>query len=234
VDRRIQVGCACCGLFGGLLIGVGLLAVAGIVPAPSGAWNAGQIASYFATNQDRLRVGLLMAMIGTPLMLPMLVLITTLLRRSDPRLTPLAYTQLASGLMFMTFFIIPVVLWGAAVFRPDRAPGSTQAINDIASTMFYWGFSPGTVECGAMGLAVLLDRSERPFFPRWVGYVDLAVAVAYIGGAPAVFFKSGVFGWDGLFSLWIPFAGFSVWLWVTFVSCMKAVDEPANLQPVPA
>jgi hypothetical protein len=234
VDRRTQIGCAVSGLLGGLLIGVGLLAVARIVPAPSASWDAARIASYFSSNRDQLRVGLLLAMLGVSLMLPMLVLIALLLKRSDPRVAPLAYTQLVAGATFMMLFLIPVLLWGAAVFRPDRSPGSTQAINDIASTIFYWGVSPGVVECAAMGLAVLLDRSERPLFPRWVGYVDLAVAVAYAGGAPAIFVKTGPFGWDGLFSLWLPFAGFSVWLAVTFFSCVKAVEAPDAMVPAPA
>jgi hypothetical protein len=231
VDRRTQIGCAVSGLLGGLLIGVGLLAVARIVPAPSASWNAAQIASYFSSNQDQLRAGLLLAMTGVALMLPMLVLIALLLKRSDPRVAPLAYTQLVAGATFMMLFLIPVLLWGAAAFRPDRSPASTQTINDIASTIFYWGVSPGVVECAAMGLAVLLDRSERPLFPRWVGYVDLAVAAAYAGGAPAIFVKTGAFGWDGLFSLWLPFAGFSVWLGVTFFSCVKAVDTPSVAAP---
>ena len=84
---------------------------------------------------------------------------------------------------------------------------------------------------GPRGVA---HRSERPLFPRWVGYVDLAVAVAYAGGAPAIFVKTGAFGWDGLLSLWVPFAGFSVWLGVTFFSCVKAVDGPAVAAPAPA
>jgi Domain of unknown function (DUF4386) len=234
VDRRTQIGCAVSGLLGGLLIGVGLLAVARIVPAPSASWDATRIASYFSSNQDQLRVGLLLAMLGVSLMLPMLVLIALLLKRSDPHLAPLAYTQLVAGATFMMLFLIPVLLWGAAVFRPDRSPVSTQTINDIASTIFYWGVSPGVVECAAMGLAVLLDRSEHPLFPRWVGYVDLAVAVAYAGGAPAIFVKTGPFGWDGLFSLWLPFAGFSVWLAVTFFSCIKAVDTPPAVVPATA
>mgnify|MGYP001416691067 CR=1 FL=1 len=121
-DRRVQVGCAVWGLIGGLLIGIGLLAVAGIVPAPSASWNAAQIASYFRSNQDQLRVGLLLAMIGVPLMLPMLVLIMALLKRSDPRVAPLAYAQLVAGATFMLLFLIPILLWGTAAFRPDR-PG---------------------------------------------------------------------------------------------------------------
>jgi hypothetical protein len=224
VDRRVQLAFAWCGLIGGGLIGVGLVAVAGIVPAPSAADTAAQIAAYYRTNADQLRAGLLMAMVGAPLMIPFLVLIALQLKASDRRLAPLAYTQLVAGTTFFLMFLIPVLLWGAAVFRPDRPAAGTQLINDVGSTIFYWAFSPGSVEVAAAGIAVLMDRSERPLFPRWLGYLDLAVAVAYAGGAPAVFFKTGAFGWDGLFALWLPFAGFSAWLASTFVTSVRAID----------
>jgi len=208
------------------LIGVGLLVVAGLVPAPSAADSAAKIAAFYRDNTDSIRAGLLMAMIGSALMLPFLVLIMVQLKRDDARLAPLAYTQLVAGATFFLMFLIPVVLWGVAAFRPDRPAASTQLINDTASTIFYWAVSPGVVECAAMGIAVLMARSEHTSFPRWVGYLDLAVAVAYAGGAPAIFVKTGAFGWDGLFSLWLPFAGFTAWLATTFFFSIKAADAP--------
>lgn len=228
MDRRLQVGCAWCGLIGGALIGVGLLVVAGIVPAPSGADSASQIAEYYRSNADHLRVGLLMAMMGAPLMLPFLVLVTLQLKASNPRLAPLAYTQLIAGTVFFLMFLIPVLLWAAAAFRPGRAAGGTQLLNDVGSTIFYWAVSPGCIEVAAVGIAVLMDRSARPLYPRWLGYLDLAVAVAYAGGAPAVFFKTGAFGWDGAFALWVPFAAFSVWLAATFFTSIRAIDAPGK------
>ena len=186
--------------------------------------TAAQIAAYYRTDTQAIRAGLLMAMIGSSLMLPFLVLVMVQLKASNPRLAPLAYTQLIAGTVFFMMFLIPIVLWGAAVFRPERAGSGTQVINDIASTIFYWAFAPGTVEAAAVGIAVLMDRSARPVYPRWLGYLDLGVAVAYCGGAPAVFFKTGAFGWDGLFALWVPFAGFSAWLAATFWTCLRAAD----------
>ena len=232
MDRRIQVLFAWCGLVGGGMIGIGLLVVAQIVPAPSAADSATQIASFFGDNAAQIRAGLLMAMVGASLMFPFLVLIMVQLKQSDPRLAPLAYTQLVAGAAFMLMFLIPVLLWGVAAFRPDRSPGSTQLINDTASTIFYWGFAPGTVECAAMGLAVLFDRSDHPIFPRWVGYVDLFAAVAYAGGAPAAFVKTGAFGWDGFFTLWLPLVGFSLWLGATFTfSLRRAGSERGSSSP---
>jgi hypothetical protein len=234
VDRRIQVGCAWSGLVGGTLIGLGLIVVAGIVPAPSAANNASQIAGFYRSNASSIKVGLLLAMVGASLLFPFLALILVQLKRSDPRLAPLAYTQFIAGGIFMAAFLIPVLLWGTAAFRPDRPAASTQLLNDAGSTIFYWAFAPGTVECAAMGIAVLLDRSEHPIFPRWVGYIDLFAAVAYAGGAPAVFVKTGAFGWDGVFALWLPLVGFSAWLWATFTCSIRPGGRPPDPAVAPA
>lgn len=210
------MGCAWSGIIGGSLVALGLIVVAGIVPAPSAADTAAQIAGFYRSNTDSIKAGLLLAMVGASLMFPFLALITVQLKRSDPRLAPLAYTQFVAGGIFMAAFLIPILLWGTAAFRPDRPAASTQLLNDAGSTIFYWAFAPGTVECAAMGLAVLLDRSEHPIFPRWVGYVDLFTAAAYAAGAPAIFVKTGAFGWDGVCALWLPLAGFGAWMWATF------------------
>jgi hypothetical protein len=154
------------------------------------------------------------------------------LKASSPRLAPLAYTSLVAGTTFFLMFLIPVLLWSTAAFRPDRPATGTQLLNDIGSTMFYWTFSPGTIEVAAVGIAVLMDRSEHPLFPRWLGYLDLAVAVAYAGGAPDVFFKSGAFGWDGAFPVWIPFAAFCAWLGATFVTSLRAVNAVSEIPAV--
>ena len=233
MDRRTQIGCAVSGLIGGLLIGVGLLAVARIVAGAVGLLGRradcvvlqlepGSAARRVAARDGRRLADAADARADRG---------AAQAQRPEARAACLH----ATGRRRHIHDALPDP--GAPVGRrrvpSDRSPVSTQTSNDVASTIFYWGVSPGVVECAAMGIAVLLDRSERPLFPRWVGYVDLAVALAYAGGAPAIFVKTGAFGWDGLFSLWLPFAGFSVWLGVTFFSCLKAVDPPAGTVPAP-
>jgi hypothetical protein len=230
MDRRIQLLCAWCGpLFGGLFV-LGFWVIAGLVPPPSAASSASTTAAFYRDNAGHLRVGLLVAMMAAPLMVPFLVAIAVQLKRSDRRLAPLAYVQLACGTVFMFEFLLPVLLIGTAAFRPDRPAAETQLLNDTAFTIFLWAVAPGCIEVAAMGIAILMDRSERPLFPRWSGYVDIAVAVVYAGGAGTVFAKTGAFGWGGVFTLWAPLVGFAVWITVTFSTLIKAI----NREPEPA
>jgi hypothetical protein len=226
-DRRIEIACAWCGPLGLLLFVVGFWLVAGLLPPPSASESAAGIAHFYRENQDQLRIGLLVSMIATPLLVPFMVLLTLQIRRSDERLAPLAYTQLICGTILVLEILIALVLMAVAAFRPGRGAELTQLTNDAAFTFLLWAFAPPTLEYLAIGAAALLDRSERPIFPRWVGYFDIAVAVIFMAGGPTLFVKGGAFGWDGALALWAVLIAFSVWVWVTFAMMLRTINATA-------
>jgi Domain of unknown function (DUF4386) len=228
MDRRVQLLCAWCGPVFLTLFLVGFWFVAGLVPPPAATDTAQQIAGFYRNHAGQLRVGLLLLLIGAPLLVPFSLLLAMQLKRSDERIAPLAYVQLLMSVVTMLELLLPVVLMGAAAFRPSRPPASTQVLNDTAFTILLWAFSPPTFEFAAIGLAILWDRSERPLFPRWSGYVDLAVAAIFALGAPALFVKRGAFGWDGVLAFWAVFASFGVWVWVTFLTMLRAIGPARN------
>jgi Domain of unknown function (DUF4386) len=227
MDRRIQLLCAWCGPAFLLLFVFGFWVIAGLVPPPSGTDSATQIADFYRSNADQLRVGMLLLLIGAPLFIPFNVLLALQLKRSDPRVGALANIQLLCGVVTMLEVLLPVVLIATAAFRPDRSPETTQLLNDSAFTILIWAFSAPALEFAAIGLAILWDRSERPLFPRWAGYVDLAVAAIFAAGAPALFVKGGAFGWDGAIAFWAVFASFGVWVSVTFTTLLGAINGHA-------
>ncbi len=234
LERRIQLACAWCGPIGLLLFVIGFWLVAGLVPPPSAADGAARIAAFYRENQDQLRLGLLIAMIASPLLIPFMVLLTLQIKRSDPRLAPLAYTQLVCGAILILEILISLVLMGVAAFRPERAPELTQLINDTAFIFLLWAFAPPTLEYAAIGAAALLDRSKEPLFPRWVGWFDLAVAAIFMAGGPTLFVTRGAFGWDGVLAFWAVLIAFSLWIWVTFAMMLRAIARQAREQPAAA
>jgi Domain of unknown function (DUF4386) len=234
MERRIQLLFAWCGPVFLLFFLVGFWFVAGLVPPPSATDSAAQIASFYRANTDQLRVGLLLLLIGAPLIVPFSVLLALQLKRSDPRVAPLACVQLLMSVVTMLELLLPVVLIATAAFRPGRPPASTQLLNDSAYTILLWAFSPPALEFVAIGLAILWDRSERPLFPRWSGYFDLAVAAIFAGGAPALFVMRGAFAWDGAVAFWAVLASFGVWVCVTFATMLRAIDPAPAVAGAPA
>jgi hypothetical protein len=231
MDRRVQLLCAWCGPAFLTLFLVGFWFIAGLVPPPSAADSATQIASFYRNNTDQLRVGMLVLLIAAPLLVPFATLLALQLKQSDRRIAPLAYIQLLMAVATMFLVLLTVVLVGTAAFRPDRPAASTQLLNDTAYTILLWAFSPPALEFAAIGLAILWDRSERPLFPRWSGYLDLGVALIFAAGAPALFVKHGAFGWDGAVAFWAVLGSFGVWVWVTFATMLKVIGSAEVAAP---
>jgi hypothetical protein len=224
-ERRIKTLFAWCGPAGLALFLVGFWFVAGLVPPPSATDSAAAIAHFYRTDQSQLRIGLLIAMTATPLLIPFLVMLTRQISESDPRLAPLAQTQLICGVFLVLLILLSIVLMGVAAFRPERAPELTQLTNDTAFTILLWVFAPTTVEFGLLGAAALMDRGEDPLFPRWMGYFDLAVGFVFLAGGPTLFVKHGAFGWDGALAFWGVLIVFGLWIAVTFQLMLRAIGR---------
>lgn len=226
IDRRLAIAFAWCGPVFLVLFLVGFWFVAGFVPPPKPSESAAQVAAFYREHTDRIRAGMLIAMIGLAFLAPFLVIVTLRMRRSNPRLAPLAYVQLICGFALLMMVLIPVSLIALAAFRPERPAETTQLLNDVAIFFLFWVFSTPTLEYVVMGLASLMDRGERPLFPRWVGWFDLLVAAIFATGAPVIFVRNGPFAWDGLLAFWAVLFAFGGWVLVTFWYVWQDVRRP--------
>jgi hypothetical protein len=228
MDRRVKMAFALSGPLGLIVFVVGFWFVAGLVPPPSATDGAMRIAAFYRHDAGQLRAGLLIAMTGTPLLIPFLVLLTQQIRESDRRLEPLAQTQLICGAFLVMLILLSLVLMAVAAFRPGRSPELTLLTNDTASTILLWVFAPTTLEFLVLGAAVLMDGGERPLFPRWMGYFDLAVGAVFVAGAPTLFVKSGVFGWDGALTFWAVLIAFGTWIVLASAMMLRAIGAEAS------
>ena len=77
----------------------------------------------------------------------------------------------------------------------------------------------------AFAISILLDRSERPAFPRWVAYYNLFVTTWMFEAAGIIFFKHGAFSQNGLMVFYVPMVVFFVWILVMSVMTIKAVNR---------
>ncbi len=224
MEQRNELLAAWCGPLFVLFFGVGWLE-AGLVPPPAATNDPAKIADFYRVHAGQLRIGMLLALIGTGFAIPFIVALTRQLRQGSPGSTIWAETQLISGTLLLVGVLIPVVLIATATLRPGRSPELVQVLNDVAFTMLLWAFVPATVEAAAVGCAVLADRSASPVFSRWIGYFDLSVAAIYALGAPTVFVKQGAFGWDGVLAFWLVFISFALWVLVSFAMMLSAIGK---------
>ena len=103
------------------------------------------------------------------------------------------------------------MLWIAATVRSELEPSTIRLLDDLSWLIFVMVFPGYVLQLSCIAVASFMDRSARPLWPRWVGYLNLWIALSGGGGGLAVFFKQGPFAWNGLVGFYIPIGAFTIW-----------------------
>lgn len=236
---RAQLICAWCVVPFVLSFFVGLIIAQFLMPvAPS--LSANEIATLYQTHTNAIRIGILMCFAGC---VPFILWGGALIgqsRRIEGASPALAYTQIASLAIAVMIVLVPAIFFFVAAYRPERFPEITQMLNDLGWTMFVVSFPPFMAWPIALAVGILGDDSQHPVFPRWAAYFNIYVSLVYIPPSLLIFFKSGPFAWNGLFSWYIPVGDFFIWaivmtvLTVTAIKRQAAEAAVALSAPVPA
>lgn len=202
--------------------------LADLVPPPAPSLSSAELAAIFRANTTGIRVGLLMSMFASALLGPFAAVITVQMRRIEGRFSPLAYTQLALGVLIVLLFIFPMMFLETAAYRPDRNPDEIRVLSDIAWMGFIGAWFTVFFQWLSIGLAILWDDRPQPVFPRWAGYVNLWVAFLSVPGSLIYFFKDGPGAWNGVFCWWIPATVFVIWLVSMTAVLLRAISRQAE------
>lgn len=196
-----------------VLLWVGaFLMVAGFIPPHDPGWSAERIVELYAGHTDAIKIGMVVSMMGSALLVPWAVAISGQLKRIDGA-RALADIQMISCALLSLEFITPIGVWMAASFRFDAHSAEvTQALNDLGWILFMTVIWSLWVQLVAVGAAILIDRRERPVLPRWLGYLNLWVALLIVPAGLVLFFKGGPFAWNGAVGFYVPLTGFCIWV----------------------
>lgn len=212
-----------CGMVGGTLIAVGLFALMGFLPAPRPSASAAEIAAYFRTNSTSIILGAMLLIAAFPLLVPFYAVISEHIRRMDGQGSVLARSQFGLGVLAVGVpGVIGSVSWMVAAFRPERSDETIQLLNDFSWILIFSVVVAGLLQVFMLGIAIFNDKSASPIFPRWFGWFNLWIGVAFLPGGLLGLFKTGPFAWNGLFCYWLGLAAFGLWFSVTAVLLLKA------------
>jgi hypothetical protein len=201
------------------------LLIAGFVPPHDPSNTAAQIVSIYAGRTNAIKVGMVISMLGSALLVPFGVAISGQLKRIDGA-RALADVQMVSCALLSLEFITPIGVWMAAAFRFDaRAADVTQALNDLGWILFMTVIWSLWVQLVAIGIAILLDRRAEPILPRWLGYLNLWAAVLILPAGIVLFFKSGPFAWNGIVGFFVPLTAFCLWIGSTTACVHRALNR---------
>jgi len=236
LELKVQRGLVWSGpaMIGILLVGFGF--IAGYIPPQPPTLPPETLVGVYAEDVNAIKVGMVLSMLASALLVPWGVAISGQLKQIDGA-KALADVQMASCALVSLEFITPIGVWMAASYRADETlPQVTRAFHDLGWLLFMtviWSF---WVQLVCIAVAVLLDRRERPILPRWIGYLNLWVAVLITPGAIVLFFKSGPFAWNGIVGFFCPLAGFILWFCpmavVMHKNLTRQIAEGENATPV--
>ena len=232
MNRTVHKFCAWSGTLCLALMVVGFVVMAGFIPARPASESAQQTAQFLLENRDMIKWGLIVSMFGAPLLMPFSASISIHMRRIEGRYPALAMTELGLGAIFVLEFIYLIFFWQTATFRADRAPELIQLLDDMGWIPFVGMTSTIVLQVTVFGVAILMDRRERPVFPRWLGYYNLWVALMFLPGTFNVFYESGPLSRNGIIAWYIPLIVFATWLVITSFYLSRAVDTMADDEPV--
>ncbi|HVW43580.1 MAG TPA: hypothetical protein VHC18_19750 [Amycolatopsis sp.] len=223
MNIRAQRICAWCGPLLMVVFFVGFWVIAGFIPPPSPAEPAAAVVDRFREHTNSIRFGLLLCFYAGALCVPWAAAISVQLKRIEGRFSPFTYAQLALGACLPFEFIVPIYFWETAAFRPDRSPEIMQTLNDLAWLPFTGVIYTIVVQALVIGIAVLMDKREKPVFPRWFGYLSIWCALLFCPAGLDVFFHSGPLAWNGLVAWWVLLVAFFVWLATLSVVLLAAI-----------
>ena len=229
MTKRIQLLCAWSGPAVVVLTLIGFL-IAGVLPLPLGPDDTTEKVVNFYGHDTRVAAGLVIATLGLCLVFPLIALIGVHMLRMEGRTPILTFLQLITGAATGVLLVMPMILMTIIPFRPDRSPELTVTLNDISWLLFLTPIGPFIIQNLAIGTAILSDRTG--ILPRWVGYLNLWVALSFVPDVLAFFFHSGPFAWRGIFIFWLAFVAYAVFLIAMGLVLRKAVKDSPDTAPV--
>jgi hypothetical protein len=105
-------------------------------------------------------------------------------------------------------------------------------LNDMLYLQLEFEVFPLSIWAVAIGLAIILDKSSKPVFPRWVAWANFWYAGLVMSGQFMIFFHSGPFAYNGILALYWPAFVFFTWLCVMSSAMVKSLKEDLGVHEV--
>ncbi|BBY80208.1 hypothetical protein H7I53_15585 [Mycolicibacterium pulveris] len=223
-DKRIQLWCVY-SVFGFIAIFlVGWVALAGFVPPPSPLDGAERIAELYEHRLLGVRVGLVLCIFASALLLPWGGAICAQMLRIEGSRAPLVWAWIAAQGCVVIEFVYPCTFWLVAAFRTEDS-SRVLTFNDLGWLPFLGVVCTGMFQMVALAVLTLRDRRPDPVFPRWFAYFQLWCAVG-VGCTFGVYiFKSGPLAFNGVLGFWVPVCVYFIWVVTTTLVTARAINN---------
>jgi hypothetical protein len=198
------------------LVGVVLCLVAWEVcmPQPPDFTMSGpQTAQFYSSHQTGMLIGVTLSSLGMPFLIAWTIQLGAMLRRLEGGSGLVAIVATVGTISIPILLVYDVVVWAIAAYRPqDTTADVTRAFSDLGwiSSMLIW--PPLAAGMALTGVIIMKTRRKPGAFPVWLGWFSYIVAIAELGQAPIIFYKSGPFAPDGAGSWYLAVFTWGPWI----------------------
>jgi hypothetical protein len=209
----------------GPLLVVAFWPLAGLIPLPSPAASAEEVAAMYAGRSNGIAWAMMMWVCLWTVWMAFSGVVAAQLSRREQGFPLWSLIQFGGGALLSMIVILTSLFWSVASYRPERDPQVIQALHDMGWFLFVMPAGPLGVQILGIGLVALSDKAPSPPLPRWFGYLSLWVFTLTLPGFAIIHFHRGLLAWNGVLALWIPAMAFGVWICCLVPLLLKAIRE---------
>jgi hypothetical protein len=158
-------------------------------------------------------IGVTLSSLGMPFLIAWTIQLGAMLRRLEGGSGLVAIVATVGTISIPILLVYDVVVWAIAAYRPqDTTADVTRAFSDLGwiSSMLIW--PPLAAGMALTGVIIMKTRRKPGAFPVWLGWFSYIVAIAELGQAPIIFYKSGPFAPDGAGSWYLAVFTWGPWI----------------------
>jgi hypothetical protein len=197
-----------------------------IFPPESAAHSPIETVHTYTQHLTRVEIGCVFMIMSSTIYCVWAVVVSLYTREAEGHRPALFWIQMISLACCEVVVMLIGFFWGVAAFRAGHtSPQITQALNDLGWFGVLFTGAPFAMYMIALAGSILLDRSERPAYPRWVAYYNLFTTFFMFEASLLIFFKHGAFAQNGLFVFYMPMIVFFVWILVMSKLTWNAVNR---------
>ena len=189
-----------------------------------------QVVAFYQQHRTGIRIAAVFCLFCSAFMMMFAAAISGQLQRVERPATTWVFVQLMGGVMGNIPFALAGIIWTVAAFRPERSPELTQAINDLAWFVLEMPAPTAVIQFLAIICVVLGDAGKEPVFPKWVAYLNIVAAIAFLPGVAGgllVNYKS--MDWNGLIAYLLPGVASASWVVLMFVALLRAARRSHSM-----
>lgn len=195
------------------------------IPPPSAADTAAKTVGDYTENIVGMRIAATIMIFASMFYLTWGMAVAMLQKKLEGDYPVLFYVQVVALAACVVVVMLIGYFWAAAAWRAgDTLPTVTQAFNDLGWLGVLFTGAPFAVYQLAMAAVTLVNKSERPIYPRWSAYFNIFVSIFMFEAAGILFFKTGPFSQNGVMVFWVPMIVFFGWMIVFSVLALRAIN----------